>query len=137
MIEFHSEDVDIPQFDIPEVRKIIKEIIQENNYILDTINVIFCSDEYLLTLNNDFLSHDYYTDIITFHYSEEEILSDIFISLDRVADNAEHFSIPFLTELYRIIFHGVLHLVGFDDKSEADKEEMTSKENYYLEKIIG
>ena len=100
------------------------------------ISVIFCSDEYLLEMNKAYLEHDYYTDIITFDYVEGDVISgDLFISLDRVKENAEKFETPFLKEVYRVVFHGVLHLVGYKDKTEAEQKVMRKKENYYLEEV--
>ena len=100
------------------------------------ISIIFCSDEYLLEMNKAYLEHDYYTDIITFDYVEGDVISgDLFISLDRVKENAEKFETPFLKEVYRVVFHGVLHLVGYKDKTEAEQKVMRKKENYYLEEV--
>jgi rRNA maturation RNase YbeY len=100
------------------------------------ISIIFCSDDYLLDINKQYLNHDYYTDIITFDYVEKNVISgDLFISMDRVVENAKQYEIPVLKELYRVVFHGVLHLVGFNDKSKEEKRTMTRKENQYLEKV--
>jgi len=100
------------------------------------ISVIFCTDEYLLEMNKAYLEHDYYTDIITFDYVEGDVISgDLFISLDRVKENAEKFEITFLKEVYRVVFHGVLHLVGYKDKAEAEKKVMRERENYYLDEV--
>ncbi len=98
------------------------------------ITYIFCSDKYILKINNEYLQHDYYTDIITFDYSEKDsIAGDLFISLDTVKSNAEQFEQPFDTELHRVIIHGILHLCGQKDKTEKDSEEMRRKENEALE----
>jgi len=100
------------------------------------ISVIFCTDEYLLEMNKAYLEHDYYTDIITFDYVEGDVISgDLFISLDRVKENAEKFEITFLKEVYRVVFHGVLHLVGYKDKAEAEQKVMRERENYYLDEV--
>lgn len=100
-------------------------------------NVIFCTDEYLYDMNMAYLKHDYYTDIITFDYSEEDTASgDLFISIDRVKDNANEMNISFLDELYRVIIHGFLHLAAYKDKTDSDKQKMTEKENEYLSKLI-
>ncbi|MBX2844773.1 MAG: rRNA maturation RNase YbeY [Saprospiraceae bacterium] len=104
------------------------------------INYIFSSDEYVLNVNRAYLNHDYYTDIITFLNSEvdEPIESDIFISVERVCDNAEKFSFGnFADEIHRVMAHGVLHLMGFDDKTEEDKIEMRAQEVLALEFING
>lgn len=136
MIDFFNEDVPFPKIKKSNVKALIKTIISDHSRSLDNINIIFCSDEYLLTINKDYLEHDYFTDIITFQYSDTEISSDIFISLDRVEENSRSFSVPYITELHRIIIHGILHLVGYDDKTESDKSKMSLKEDFYLEKIV-
>ncbi|MEZ4771711.1 MAG: rRNA maturation RNase YbeY [Bacteroidia bacterium] len=99
------------------------------------INFIFCSDEYLIEMNKEHLAHDFYTDILTFPYSEpgkDPIISDIYISVDRVKENADTLAIPFLDELHRVMIHGVLHLLGYDDHAEADILKMRAKENEAL-----
>ncbi|MFA6333956.1 MAG: rRNA maturation RNase YbeY [Bacteroidales bacterium] len=99
------------------------------------ISVIFCSDEYLLNINKQYLSHDYYTDVITFDNSEGKILSgDIFISTDTVRSNSKIFKQEFSTELNRVIIHGVLHLLGYDDQTKRQTKVMRAKEDYYLSK---
>lgn len=112
----------------------VSHVISTEGHELSVINYIFCSDEHLLQINIDHLQHDYYTDIITFDNSEEEgiVESDIFISIDRVADNAEDQGLAFEEELRRVIIHGVLHLVGYNDKSDEEKSTMRGKENAYL-----
>ena len=100
---------------------------------LGDIAVVFCSDEYLLGVNRQFLKHDYYTDIITFDYCEGDILSgDLLISVDSVKDNALHFGASFDEELHRVIVHGLLHLIGYEDHSEEEQKQMREKENQYL-----
>lgn len=100
---------------------------------LGDLSVIFCSDEHLLEMNKEYLQHDYYTDIITFDYTEGDLVSgDLFISVDRVRDNADQFDSVFQDELHRVCIHGLLHLCGYKDKSEADEELMRSKENEML-----
>ncbi len=100
------------------------------------ITVIFCSDEYLLKINDEFLGHKYFTDIITFDYCKNSIISgDLFISLERVADNARQRDVNFKNELYRVIFHGLLHLAGYKDKDAAEKKAMRFKEDFYLKGI--
>jgi rRNA maturation RNase YbeY len=115
-------------------------IIQENK-TLGYINIILCTDDYLHNLNQKYLSHDTLTDIITFDFNEKELLvGEIFISIDRVKENAGIYGIKVVDELHRVIIHGVLHLCGYKDKSRKDKKLMTDKENYYLlkrpEKLI-
>ena len=98
------------------------------------INIIFCSDNYILDVNMKYLQHDYFTDIITFDYCEGKVLSgDLFISVDSVRENSIEFGTDFEEELHRVIVHGVLHLIGYDDHTEEDKKLMRQKENYYLQ----
>lgn len=97
------------------------------------ISIIFCSDNYILDVNMKYLQHDYFTDIITFDYCEDDKLSgDLFISVDTVKDNASFYNTEFEEELNRVIIHGLLHLIGYDDHTEEDKKVMREKENYYL-----
>ena len=115
-------------------------IIHENK-TLGYINIILCTDDYLHNLNQKYLSHDTLTDIITFDFNEKELLvGEIFISIDRVKENARIFGVKVVDELHRVIIHGVLHLCGYKDKSRKYKKLMTDKENYYLlkrpEKLI-
>lgn len=101
-----------------------------------TLNYIFCNDAHLLQINREYLKHDTYTDIITFDYSEKKIISgDIFISIERVTENAEKFKQPFEIELQRVMVHGILHLIGYNDKSSQEKETMRAKEDFYLKRF--
>ena len=132
-ISFHSEDVD---FQLENEQKIIDWIIstihQEGKSVTE-ISYIFCTDVYLHQMNLEYLNHDTYTDIITFDYSENSVVSgDIFISIDRVKENANKFNTTFLNELSRVIIHGILHLVGYKDKTAEQKQVMRSKEDFYL-----
>ncbi len=117
-------------------RKWISETIANEGFQLDELNFIFCTDEYLLEVNRNYLQHDYYTDVITFDNSEQQgsILGDIFISIDRVRDNARSLKQQSDTELDRVMVHGTLHLLGYKDKSTKDQKLMTQKEDYYLSK---
>jgi probable rRNA maturation factor len=100
---------------------------------LGDVSLIFCSDEHLLQINKDHLQHDYYTDIITFDYTVEDIISgDLFISVDRVQDNADEFDVLFQDELHRVCVHGLLHLCGYKDKSDEDEKRMREKEDEML-----
>lgn len=101
--------------------------------LLGNINLIFCSDNYILDINQRFLNHDYFTDIITFDYCEgNKLHGDLFISVDSVRENAVEYGTDFNEELSRVIVHGLLHLIGYDDHSASDKKVMRSKEDYYL-----
>jgi len=132
-INYCSEDVSSPKIQKRKISGWIKETITSEEKTPGDISFIFCSDEYLLKVNKQYLDHDYFTDIITFDYVEDNVISgDIFISCDRVKENAIEFKTGFENELSRIIIHGVLHLLGFKDKNKKDKLLMTQKEDFYL-----
>lgn len=132
MIEFFSEtdfSLEEPNF----YKEWIQTCVEKEKGKIEVVNVIFCDNEYLLEINKKHLNHNYYTDIITFDYSESRLLSgDIFISIDCVADNAYDFETDFENELARVIIHGFLHLLGYNDKTDEDQGIMTQKEDYYL-----
>jgi probable rRNA maturation factor len=133
MIHYHNEDHPYKISDKLKIRNWIKKIVELEKKYLGTINYIFVSDEYLLKLNNESLKHDYYTDIITFDYSENSMISgDLFISIDRVIDNAKQLNVLFIDELHRVMIHGVLHLCGYGDKSAKEEKIMRSKEDFSL-----
>lgn len=118
---------------------LLKKFIQES-FLVETkkrlsVSYIFCSDDYLLKVNQDFLQHDYYTDIITFPLEEtdKKVEAEIYISIDRVQENATKLKVPFEEELLRVIFHGVLHLAGYRDKSSTEQKKMRKMENSWLE----
>ncbi len=135
-IEYFSEDISLPQLDFPLVSKWLNDIVEAELKSCGSLSIVFCSDEYLLKINQQYLNHDYYTDIITFNYSSKRVISgDLFISLDTVLSNANFFSVNFIQELVRVIFHGVLHLLGWNDHSEFEKLEMRKLENFWLEKF--
>jgi len=119
------------------LRRWISDTIKNEEHRTGELNFIFCSDEYLLNINQEYLDHDTYTDIITFDNSEseKEISGDIFISVPRVMENALHLGIEVTEELRRVIIHGVLHLAGYLDKSKTDKMLMTQKEDFYLSRF--
>ena len=115
----------------------IKYTIEKNNKQIGEISYIFCSDEQLLEINKEFLSHDYYTDIITFDYSESDIISgDLFISIDRIKDNAKTLGLSYQEELHRVIIHGILHLLGFKDKTDEESQNMRLLENECLSNLL-
>lgn len=133
-LEFFNQDI---SFKLPNPRKTkswIRQVIALENKSLEHLNYIFCSDEYLLSINQQYLNHDTFTDIITFDNSEDEdtIEGDIFISIERVRANAVELQKPFEEELHRVLIHGVLHLLGHTDKSPSDKSSMRKKEDAYL-----
>ena len=114
----------------------LNEIIIEENKILGDIVYVFCDDDYLLAKNIKYLNHNTLTDVITFDYSKDKLISgDILISIDRVNENSNTFEVQFLYELQRVMAHGLLHLLGYNDKTEKERKEIREKENYYLEKI--
>ncbi len=127
------------EFDLKDPTAIsqwLNDSIEEEDKELGGLNFIFCDDEYLLKVNIEHLNHDYYTDIITFDYCENDlIISDLFISIDRVKDNANTFEVSFEEELHRVMVHGVMHLCGYKDKSEVEAEKMRERENHYLQKL--
>lgn len=133
-IQFFIEDIDFKIENQSQLLQWLTSIIHQYNYELDELNYIFCSDEYLLNINIEYLNHNTFTDIITFDNSDIDhtITSDIFISIDRVKDNAVLHNTTFNQELYRVMIHGVLHLLGFKDKSDDEKMVMRKKENESL-----
>jgi rRNA maturation RNase YbeY len=133
MIYYHNEDVSFQLKNKRLLRDWIKITAENESKIVGAINYIFVSDEYLLKLNNEALNHDFYTDIITFDYCENNRISgDLFISIDRVKENAELLHTTLIDELHRVMIHGVLHLCGYGDKSSKEEKLMRSKEEYYL-----
>ena len=134
MIQYLAEEVELPVFPKQKVTRWIKETATAYGKKTGEIAYIFCTDKRILEVNNQYLKHDYYTDIITFDYSEGPVISgDIFISLDTVESNAVAFNVSMEDELKRIIIHGILHLCGQDDKTPELRLEMTRKENLALE----
>lgn len=133
MINYLSENIALPTFDRIRVQNWIQRVATDYGFTLGDITYIFCNDERILEVNQQFLGHDYYTDIITFDYSTPSRISgDIYISLDTVSSNAEQLGISFRDELKRILIHGVLHLTGQEDKTPDTRAEMTRKENLAL-----
>jgi probable rRNA maturation factor len=110
----------------------INSVIKNEKSAAGEISIVFCSDNYLLRLNRDFLNHDYYTDIITFSETGNKLSGEIYISIDRIKENSKTFAVPFTQELNRVIIHGVLHLLGYNDKLPEEKRQMTNKENWCL-----
>lgn len=129
-IEFETEGVEMPAIDKKVVRKWIEDVAANHNRIVGNITYIFTDDSGILAVNRQFLQHDYYTDIITFDYSRRRLISgDIYISLKTVASNAEGLGTDYVTELHRVIIHGVLHLCGINDKGPGEREIMEKHEN--------
>ena len=137
MIFYNTIDKQFVLKDKLKLKRWIFDSIEEERENINYISFNFCSDEYILDLNNNALKHNYYTDIITFELNnkEESIEGDIYISIDRVKDNAKSLKVSFINELHRVIIHGVLHLCGYKDKTIKDSKIMREKENYYLNKL--
>ncbi len=135
MISYNSENT----FKLDNEHQIsswIEEVITEENFKLGEINYIFCNDDYLHKLNVEFLQHDTLTDIISFDYTVGKLIQgDIYVSTERVADNAKDFQVSFQEELLRVMVHGVLHYCGYKDKTDAEAHTMHEKENHYLQKF--
>jgi rRNA maturation RNase YbeY len=138
MIYFYNEDITFPFKGKKRLAGTqIKRLIDMENKKAGNISFVFCSDDFLLDMNKKHLGHDYYTDVITFDYTENSIISgDIFISVERVKENACKFGVPFSQELSRVMFHGVLHICGYGDKPEDEKRIMREKENFYLKTLL-
>jgi rRNA maturation RNase YbeY len=133
-IEFFFEEVSIPGFSEEEIREWIIGVIENEKNVPGDVSFIFCNDQYLYQMNVQYLQHDSLTDIITFDYCPEtgNISGDLFISIDRVEENARELNLSFHDELKRVMVHGVLHLMGYNDKDSAQRAAMRQKENYYL-----
>ena len=132
-INFFSEDISFKLSDKKKIKNWIKDLIEKYSYRVGDINYIFTSEDKILEINNQYLNHNYFTDIITFPYTDGQIISaDIFISIPTVQSNAESFNESFLNELNRVIVHGVLHLIGFNDNTETENKRMREQENHWL-----
>lgn len=133
MIQFFYEN--LPESVDADYKQWLEDLILSEGKKLGEINYIFCDDEYLLKINQDYLQHDYYTDIITFDYVKGKTISaEIFVSLQRISDNASTLSRDYEDELRRVLAHGILHLIGYKDKTEEEEKEMRRMEDVYLEK---
>jgi len=136
MIQFNYE-TDFLLSNEEQLADWISHVIVSEGYKEDEVNYIFCDDDYLLKLNVEFLDHDTLTDIISFDYSIGKIIQgDIFISIERVQENATDFNVSFFDELHRVIVHGVLHYCGYKDKTEEEEQLMRDKENHYLKQLV-
>lgn len=132
-ITFHSVDTAFTLKDQRKIKNWIENLIASQQKITGEISYVFCSDEYLLSVNKEHLNHDYYTDIITFDYCENKLISgDLFISIDRIKENAKQYNTSNKNELHRVMAHGVLHLLGFKDKTVKDAKKMREMEDYSL-----
>lgn len=133
-VNFHFEKITLPLKNRGRLKEYISQVFENEGFKLLHVGYVFCTDEFLLGLNKSYLNHDTYTDILTFDLSEteKEVTAEIYISGERVKENAEAFNTDFEEELHRVIFHGVLHLCGYDDHTAADKKIMRRKESECL-----
>jgi rRNA maturation RNase YbeY len=137
-IYFHAEEIKYILPKKKQIRQWIIEVSTLEGKKPGAINIVLANDSYVYDLNVKHLGHDTYTDIITFDYSEKEIINgDVFISMDRVKENARVLGVSFKDELHRVIIHGILHLLGYKDKSKLQKQDMRAKEDYYLSLLPG
>lgn len=138
MIRFTAIDLAMPDIDMGRVRLWIEQVVDAEGYRVGELYYYFCSDDALLRINQERLGHDFYTDIVTFPLVEEGLFisSEFCISLDRVADNAQSFGRSYESEFHRVIIHGVLHLIGFDDLTDADRQLMRNKEEECLKMLF-
>ena len=139
-LEYYLQDCDLKLPNKEQLSIWIEETIENEGKEAGVLSVIFCSDDYLLEINKKYLNHDYYTDIITFDYVDAELIGapisgDLFISIDTVGRNAFEYKVQFKTELHRVIIHGILHLLGYKDKTSSESLEMRTKEDFYLERL--
>ncbi len=135
-IELFYEDIQPLKLRKNHIKKYINLLIKSELKITGDITIIFCSDKYLLDVNVKYLKHNYFTDIITFNYVEGKIISgDLFISVERVIENAQKFKTSWIKELYRVIFHGLLHLTGYNDKTAEESKVIREMEDKYLSEV--
>jgi rRNA maturation RNase YbeY len=134
MINFHKEDTKYQVKDILLTKRVLSQLVENEGLILVELNLILCSDSYILDVNRTYLQHDYFTDIITFDNADKKqsIEGDLFISIDTVRSNAKLFKTTILNELRRVMIHGALHLCGYNDKTDEEKVQMRLKEDEYL-----
>ena len=135
-IYLHNDDIEFPPINTKATKLWIKKVVEHHKYKLGELNYIFTSDKQILSINNEYLKHNYFTAVITFDFTEGDVISgDIFVSLDTVKSNSEKFDQEYLKELNRVIIHGVLHLVGYKDKTKAEAKEMREQEDIALKFI--
>lgn len=135
-ITFQADEIDFPEIRERDIKNWIKRVAASYGKKIGEVNYLFCADEKILEVNTQYLSHDFYTDIITFDYSEgDKISGDIIISLETVRTNSQKYNTGFTEELHRVIIHGILHMCGIDDKSETASLNMRNAENRALEQI--
>jgi probable rRNA maturation factor len=133
-VQFYSLDRRPALKERTRLKLFIEKLFTTEKKRLGNLSYIFCSDEYLLTINRNFLKHDFYTDVITFNLSssKNEIEGEVYLSIDRIKDNAKQMGVSFKEEMHRVVFHGTLHLCGYKDKNKTDQQQMRLAENKYL-----
>lgn len=137
MISFHIENIPFKLTHRQKLKEWLKQVVLGEAKMLGDITFIFCSDQYLLSVNKTYLNHDYFTDVITFDYSTMPVIAgDIFISVDTVYINAREYKVSFENELCRVMLHGVLHLCGYKDALKSEQLTMRKKEDLYLIKVL-
>jgi rRNA maturation RNase YbeY len=137
MILYSFTNDEIPVFDPEFFVSVLPKLIQVEEKEIGEISIIFTDDTHLLSINQEYLNHDYFTDIITFDYSQGNYISgDLFVSIERVLENANQFEKELFNELCRVVFHGVLHLCGYNDKTESEIVLMRSKEDFYIDNFV-
>lgn len=132
---FTTHDVDFTPANPEQLIQWISDTVESEGFALNRLDFVFCSDAFLLEINRTHLDHDYFTDIITFPLNDDPLMAEIYISTERVKENAEGLNIPFEEELHRVMIHGVLHLCGYDDHEEDDIRMMRKKEEEWLKKL--
>ncbi|WP_447640901.1 MULTISPECIES: rRNA maturation RNase YbeY [Chitinophagaceae] len=137
-VSFHYADRQLNIADKTGIKATVEDIFKLEKRKLDHIDYVFCSDEYLLEINNQYLQHDFYTDIVTFDLSEntDETIGEVYVSVDRIKDNAQKLQQPLKNEILRVIFHGALHLCGYKDKTDKESKLMRNKEDFYIQHHI-
>ena len=137
-ISFNQADSKVTLANRVALKSFIEKRVKKEGFSIETLTYVFCSDKYLLKMNKDFLSHNYYTDIISFDLSETpgNLIGEVYISVDRVKDNAKTHGTSLKEELHRVIFHGALHFCGYKDKKPADAKEMRAQENKWLKSYL-
>lgn len=137
MIEIYFEDTEVLDVNPEFFVSWLSSVAIREGFVLGDVTIVLCSDAYLLEMNKEHLDHNYFTDIITFDYTEDDVLSgDLFISVDTVNDNAIDNNVMFHVELNRVVVHGVLHLMGYNDKTDVEQKEMTEREDWALSLIV-
>jgi rRNA maturation RNase YbeY len=137
-VYFLNADKPVNAKNRPSIKKLIIHLFGQEKVSLNRMDFIFCSEDYLLKINQQFLSHETYTDVITFPLSNpnEPVYGEVYMSVDRIKENAKAFKVPYQNELLRVMIHGALHLCGYTDNTDAEKQKMHSKEDHYLNKFI-